>query len=63
MLFASSVSLFGQVSTGMAPTARAVWAMTHEDDDSPQFLPSFVGKNIHSGFVPASFSPIRVLYN
>ena len=43
MAFASAVSIFGQFSAGLAPTARVIWAMANGTDGSPQYLPRFIG--------------------
>jgi len=43
MAFASVVSIFGQFSAGLAPTARVIWAMANGTDGSPQYLFEFIG--------------------
>lgn len=43
MLIGACVSLFGQLTSGLAATARALWAMTQEEDGNPRFAPALLG--------------------
>lgn len=48
MLLAAIVSLFGQLTSCIAPLARALWAMGQADQGYPRYAPAFFG-TCHDG--------------